>query len=227
MNRSDLAQKIDHTLLKADTTEPMIKQLCQEATELKFYSVCVHSFWIPYAKEFLRGSSVKTCSVVGFPLGANLPAVKLKEIELLLEMKVDEIDLVMNIGAFKSGLHESTFDEMKAARSLCGTTPLKVIVETALLNHGEKIRICELVMASGAAFIKTSTGFSSGGATTEDIKLFRQIAADTLQIKASGGIRDTATALAMIAAGADRLGISQSVDIIRGNRDSSIQGASY
>ncbi len=221
---NQIAQKIDHTLLKAEATSEMIQKLCAEADRYGFYSVCVNSFWIPLAKEALSDSTTKTCSVVGFPLSAQLFSVKLREIEQLLLHRVDEIDLVMNIGAFKSGQHETVFDEIKNAVNLCDTIPLKVIVETALLSRDEKIRACELVMATGAAFIKTSTGFSTGGATVEDIKLFREIAGNTLKIKASGGIRNRETALAMIGAGADRLGTSQSVDIVSGTGDSSKQG---
>lgn len=216
----NLAQRIDHTLLKADATESSIEQLCLEAIKFNFFSACINPYWVPKAKEFLKGSSVKVCSVVGFPLGSLPTQLKQSECDWLISQGIDEIDMVMNIGALKSGDTETTFDDIKSVVSTCGKTPVKVIVETALLNQEEKARACELVLASGAAFIKTSTGFASAGAQLEDIALFKAIGTDVLQIKASGGIKSREFAEQLISAGASRLGTSQSIAIVSGQLQS-------
>jgi len=213
MDRAQFASKIDHTLLKPVTTAVEISQLCAEARTHGFYSVCVNPARVVQAVTELSGSGVETCAVVGFPLGANTVRLKLLETEQALRDGARSIDIVMNVGLLKDGARQAVLSELRQAQGLVGKDgTLKVIIEAALLTPEEKRTATALVMASGAAFIKTSTGtIPDGGAKVADVQLMRAVAGDALRIKASGGIGDLPTALALLAAGADRLGTSRSV----------------
>jgi deoxyribose-phosphate aldolase len=213
---SQLAAFIDHTLLKADATAKDIEKLCAEAREYKFYSVCVNGSWVAQARHFLEGTDVKVASVVGFPLGAMSGDVKRFETETAIDDGAQEIDVVINIGRLKDGDDKFVFRELCDVVEAADEWPVKVILETCLLTREEKIRACQLVVESGARFVKTSTGFSTGGATLDDVKLLRATVGPRFGVKASGGIRVTAAALAMIEAGATRLGTSNGVAIIHG-----------
>jgi deoxyribose-phosphate aldolase len=216
LSPSQLAAYIDHTLLKADATAKDIEQLCAEARENHFYSVCVNGSWVGQARHFLEDTGVKVASVVGFPLGAMSGDVKRFETEAAIDDGAQEIDVVLNVGRLKAG------DDKFILRELCDVVeaadewPVKVILETCLLNQEEKIRACQIVVESGAKFVKTSTGFSTSGATIADVKLMRETVGPKFGVKASGGIRDTQTALAMLEAGATRLGTSASIAIVKG-----------
>lgn len=212
-----LNKYIDHTLLKADATEEDIAKLCREALEYDFYSVCVNGCHVPMAKKLLADSDVKVAAVSGFPLGAMSTAAKLFEISQALADGADEIDLVMNIGAFKDGRHEDVLNETAAAAKLCHKQGaiLKLIIETCLLTKDEIREACRLAVEAKVDFVKTSTGFSSGGADLEDIVLMHDTVCGQAQIKASGGIRSYDFAKALINEGADRLGCSASVAIIQ------------
>lgn len=213
-----LARMIDHTLLKPQSTAQEVAKLCQEAITHGFYSVCVNGAYVELAAKLLSGSEVKVCVVVGFPLGAGTGRSKAFEAREAVELGAGEVDMVINIGALKSKDYARVYDDIaRVARAIEGT-PLKVILETGMLTQEEKIMGCALSKAAGAAFVKTSTGFGPGGATVEDIKLMRELVGDQLGVKASGGIRDTQTAQAMIEAGASRLGCSSSVAIVNGER---------
>lgn len=213
-----LARMIDHTLLKPQSTAQEVAQLCQEAITHGFYSVCVNGAYVELAAKLLSGSEVKVCVVVGFPLGAGTGRSKAFEAREAVELGAGEVDMVINVGALKSKDYAIVYDDIaRVARAIEGT-PLKVILETGMLTREEKIMGCALSKAAGAAFVKTSTGFGPGGATIEDIKLMRYVVGDQLGVKASGGIRDTQTAQAMIEAGASRLGCSSSVAIVNGER---------
>lgn len=207
----------DHTLLAPDATENDIRKLCGEAARYDFYSVCVNSCYAGLAAEMLKGTDVKVASVVGFPLGAMDTDAKLFEADCACRAGASEIDMVINIGALKEGRDEYVLDDIAAvvAASNQYGAIVKVIIETCLLTDDEKKKACLLAMDAGAAFVKTSTGFSNGGATVEDVKLMRSAVGDKMKIKASGGIRDRAAAMAMIEAGADRLGASASVAIFK------------
>ena len=215
MEAKDLAKYIDHTALSAEKTEADILQLCDEALEQGFYSVCINSGFIPLAKQKLQGSAVKICTVVGFPLGANLTAVKAFETREAIAAGAQEIDMVINVGLIKSAKWEAVKQDVQAVLEACQGVPLKVILETCLLSKEEIVRACEICKQLGVAFVKTSTGFSKGGATVEDVRLMKQTVGE-IGVKASGGIRDTATALAMIEAGATRIGASAGVAIVKG-----------
>ena len=206
----------DHTLLAPDATEDDIRKLCSEAAEHDFCSVCVNSCHAALASELLKGTDVKVASVVGFPLGAMDTDAKLFEADCACRNGASEIDMVMNVGALKEGRHEYVCDDMAAVVATADQhgAIVKVIIETCLLTDEEKRKACELAMAAGAAFVKTSTGFSTGGAAADDVRLMRSAVGEKMQIKASGGIRDRAAAEAMIEAGADRIGASASVKII-------------
>ncbi|SHJ14628.1 deoxyribose-phosphate aldolase [Geosporobacter subterraneus DSM 17957] len=213
----NIAKYIDHTILKPDAQKQDIVKVCQEAIENGFYSVCVNSWYVPFVKEQLKGSNVKVTSVVGFPLGAMESSGKASEAKTAIENGADEIDMVINIGALKDQDYDFVREDI--ARVVAVLKPhniLKVIIETCLLTEDEKIKACELAKAAGAHFVKTSTGFSTGGATVEDVKLMKQVVGDALEVKASGGIRNVNTALKMIEAGATRLGTSASVAIAKG-----------
>lgn len=211
-----LAQFIDHTLLAADATRQQIAVLCSEAREYGFYSVCVNSGQVPYAAHLLAGHTVKVCAVVGFPLGAGLTESKAFEARQAIAAGAGEIDMVLNIGALREGLLETVRDDIAAVQAACGPVPLKVILETCLLDEPQKIRACEICRDLGVAFVKTSTGFSRSGATAPDIALMRSVVGPHMGVKASGGVRDYATAVAMIEAGATRLGTSSGVSIVSG-----------
>ncbi|PIR21663.1 MAG: deoxyribose-phosphate aldolase [Deltaproteobacteria bacterium CG11_big_fil_rev_8_21_14_0_20_45_16] len=212
---SELAKKIDHTLLKADTTKEQIQKLCKEAKSYGFFSVCINPYWVPAAKQELTGSSVRVCSVVGFPLGANTSELKAFETQQLLRAGVHEIDMVMNTGALKSGLDLEVLEDIERVIQAAKSCPVKVIIETAVLSEEEKVRASEICVKAGAAFVKTSTGFMGGGATVEDIKLIRLTVGSLMGIKASGGVKTYEQAMQLLEAGATRLGCSQSVAIMK------------
>ncbi|NWB89987.1 deoxyribose-phosphate aldolase [Pseudomonas agarici] len=211
-----LARFIDHTLLAADATRQQIAVLCAEARHHGFYSVCVNSGQVPYAAQLLAGQRVKVCAVVGFPLGAGLSESKAFEARQAIAAGAGEIDMVLNIGALREGLFDTVHDDIAAVQQACGPVPLKVILETCLLDDAQKTRACEICRELGVAFVKTSTGFSRGGATLEDIALMRRVVGPHMGVKASGGVRDYVTAMAMIEAGATRLGTSSGVSIVGG-----------
>lgn len=211
-----LAQYIDHTLLAADASRAQIATLCREAQEHGFYSVCVNSGQVPYAASLLTGQSVKVCAVVGFPLGAGLSDTKAFEAKQAIAAGAGEIDMVLNIGALKDGLLDVVRDDIAAVKKACGAVPLKVILETCLLDDAQKTAACEICRELDVAFVKTSTGFSRSGATLEDVALMRKVVGAGVGVKASGGVRDYATAVAMIEAGATRLGTSSGIAIVSG-----------
>jgi deoxyribose-phosphate aldolase len=213
----DLAPLIDHTLLKPDASRADIERLCREAREFGFASVCVNPCNIRLAAELLQGTKVKICSVVGFPLGANKKEIKAYETRKALLDGAREIDMVMNIGALKSGDHRLVEQDMTEVKDTCGRSVItKVILETALLTDQEKITACQIAKKVGMDFVKTSTGFGPGGATVEDVALMRSVVGESMGVKASGGIRDTQTAARMVEAGATRIGASASVKIVEG-----------
>ncbi|WP_392566227.1 deoxyribose-phosphate aldolase [Utexia brackfieldae] len=210
----DYARYIDHTLLKMDATEAEIIKICQEAIEHHFYSVCVNSGYVPLVAKTLAGSEVKTCSVIGFPLGASLTSVKVFETQAAIAAGANEIDMVINVGWLKSGDISAFIDDIRQVKMATGEVILKVILETCLLSQAQIKQVCEICQQLNVDFVKTSTGFSSGGATVEDIKLMRETVGPTMGVKASGGVRSQETAKAMIAAGATRLGTSSGVAIV-------------
>jgi deoxyribose-phosphate aldolase len=211
-----LAQYIDHTLLAADASREQIATLCREAQEHGFYSVCVNSGQVPYAASLLQGQAVKVCAVVGFPLGAGLRDTKAFEARQAIAAGAGEIDMVLNIGWLKDGLFDEVRDDIAAVKHACGAVPLKVIFETCLLDDAQKTRAAEICRELNVAFVKTSTGFSRSGATLEDVALMRKVVGQGVGVKASGGVRDYATAVAMIEAGATRLGTSSGIAIVTG-----------
>src|SRR6266516_712361 len=211
----DLARFIDHTLLQPEASLKEIEKLCAEAREYHFHAVCVNSSWVTQARHFLSGSAVKVATVVGFPLGATDSDAKRFETEAAIDNGAQEIDVVINIGRLKDGDDQYVLRELSDVVEAAAERPVKVIIETCLLAGAEKIRACRIVLDGGAQFVKTSTGFSTGGATVADVKLLREIVGETFGVKAAGGIRDTQTALAMIEAGATRLGTSSGVVIVR------------
>jgi deoxyribose-phosphate aldolase len=213
---ADLAGMIDHTLLKADATRDDIKKLCDEARKYKFASVCVNTTWVNYAREALRGSGVMVCCVVGFPLGAMSPTAKAYEAREAVRQGAQEIDMVINIGALKSRDYETVFEDICRVVKASSPAGVKVILETGALTLEEKIVACSLAKLSGAAFVKTSTGFGPGGATVEDIALMRKLVGAEMGVKASGGVRTREDAERMARAGANRLGASASVAIVTG-----------
>jgi deoxyribose-phosphate aldolase len=215
----DLAQYIDHTALKADTTKEQIVTLCDEAKEYNFYSVCVNPTWVETAAKELKDSDVDVCTVIGFPLGATTSKVKAFETTNAIENGATEIDMVINIGALKDGNDDLVEDDIRhVVEAAKGKALVKVIIETSLLTDAEKVKACDFAVAAGADFVKTSTGFSTGGATVEDIKLMRKTVGPDIGVKASGGVRDRAGALAMIEAGATRIGASSGKEIVSGGQ---------
>lgn len=214
-----LAGYIDHTLLKPDASSAEIDRLCDEALRHRFASVCVNGSWVRRCAEILAGSGVAVCAVVGFPLGASATEVKVYEARRAIEDGACEIDMVMHVGALKSGDDAFVRRDVAAVAEACHAlgVKLKVILETGLLTDAEKVRACELAKSAGADFVKTSTGFSKGGATAADVELMRRAVGPVLGIKASGGVRSQDDARAMIAAGATRIGASASVAIVRGD----------
>ncbi|MGO1478868.1 deoxyribose-phosphate aldolase [Senegalia sp. (in: firmicutes)] len=214
----NIASKIDHTILKADTTREQVKKVCDEAKEYSFASVCVNPNYVGYVSEELKGSSVKVTSVVGFPLGNTLKEVKAYETEQAIKNGADEIDMVINIAALKNENYDLVKEDIKAVVDASKDKLVKVIIEACLLSNDEKVKACEIAKESGADYVKTSTGFSTGGATIDDVKLMRKTVGAELGVKASGGIRDIETSKAMIEAGASRIGASSSVSIVKGEK---------
>ena len=204
----DIAKYIDYTLLKATATPADIEKLCKEALEYGFYSVCVNSGYVPLAAEQLKGSKVKVCTVVGFPLGAMSTQAKLYEASVALSQGAQEIDMVLNVGLFLSGNVAKVLDEIALLKQETGNRVLKVIIETCYLNDDQKRLASQVCVDAGADFVKTSTGFGTGGATLADVQLIREVVGDRAKIKASGGIRDKQTALQYISLGVDRIGAS-------------------
>lgn len=212
-----LASWIDHTLLKPEATPEQVKALCSEARDHRFATVCINPSYVPLAAGLLRGARVGVCSVVSFPLGAHLPSHKAAETRLIIEAGATEIDMVMNIGAMKGGAYELVYEDVKAVADVCHQrgVQLKVILEMCYLNQREKIIGCLLSKQAGADFVKTSTGFGPSGATVEDVALMRRVVGVDMGVKAAGGIRAFKDALAMIGAGANRLGASAGVSILQ------------
>lgn len=217
MNINNLASKIEHTNLKPEATISDIEKLCTEAKQYRFYGVCVNSQYIKIAKEQLMGSNCKIITVVGFPLGACITNIKAEEARQSIDIGADEIDMVISIGLLKSRKYDDVKNDIEKVVKAAKGNPVKVIIETALLTEEEKRKACELAKIAGATFVKTSTGFSTAGAKVEDIKLMREVVGKDMGIKAAGGIKNFNTALAMIEAGADRLGCSASVNIVSQN----------
>jgi deoxyribose-phosphate aldolase len=212
-----LASMIDHTLLKPDASREDVETLCREAGQFCFASVCVNPNWVPLCAQMLRGAGVKVCTVIGFPLGAHLPDVKAYEARRAVEQGATEVDMVINIGALKSRDYALVENDIRGVvQSVGKDTVVKVILETSLLTRDEKVMGASLAKAAGADFVKTSTGFSTGGATVEDVRLLRETVGPDLGVKASGGIRTPEDARAMVEAGASRIGASASVKIVRG-----------
>ena len=213
----NVAGLIDHTLLKADATKEQIKVLCEEAREYNFASVCVNPTWVKYASELLEGSEVKVCTVIGFPLGATTPETKAFETKDAISNGAHEVDMVINIGALKDKDDELVERDIRAVvAASTGKALSKVIIETSLLTDEEKVRACELAVKAGTDYVKTSTGFSTGGATVEDITLMRKTVGPDIGVKASGGVRNTSDAQKVIEAGATRIGASAGVSILKG-----------
>ncbi|HYL46302.1 MAG TPA: deoxyribose-phosphate aldolase [Candidatus Limnocylindrales bacterium] len=213
---ADIARLIDHTLLKPEATRDDIRKLCLEALKFGFASVCINPWNVSQAAEILRGSEVRVCTVVGFPLGANLPQVKMFEAEESIKLGAQEIDMVINVGALRSGLNDAVEADIRgvAEASHRGGAICKVILETALLNTEEKVRGCIAAKIAGADFVKTSTGFGPGGATAEDVRLMRAVVGDEIGVKAAGGVRSLEDLQKMVEAGATRIGASASVKIL-------------
>lgn len=213
----DLAAIIDHTLLKPEATKDQIVKLCEEAMEFGFASVCVNPTYVSLAAGLLKDSPVKVCTVVGFPLGASTPLVKAVEARDAIAAGAREIDMVINVGALKSGDDDLVGREIRAVvEAARGRALVKVILETALLTNDEKVKACLIAKAEGADFVKTSTGFGPGGATVEDVRLMRKVVGADMGVKAAGGIKTLETARAMVEAGASRIGASASVAIVKG-----------
>lgn len=206
----------DHTILKADATREQVIKICDEAKKYNFMSVCVNTYYAPLVAGELEGTDVKTCCVVGFPLGQMSTESKALETAYAVQVGADEIDMVINVGALKDKDYAAVLADIRAVRAVCVGKTLKVIIETCLLTDEEKVKACELSVEGGADFVKTSTGFSTGGAKAEDVALMRKTVGPDIGVKASGGIRDEATAKAMVEAGASRLGTSATVAIIGG-----------
>jgi deoxyribose-phosphate aldolase len=220
--KKNMASMIDHTLLKADTTKTQVEIVCQEAMEYGFYSVCVNPTWIETAVELLKDSDVKVCTVIGFPLGATTSETKSFETKDAIQKGALEIDMVINIGKLKDGDDDAVEQDIRSVVEATEEKALvKVIIETSLLTEEEKVRACKLAVKAGADYVKTSTGFSTGGATIEDIKLMRETVGADLGVKASGGVRNREIVEAMIKAGATRIGASSSVAIVQGETGNS------
>ena len=211
----DLNKYIDHTLLKPTATIQEIQSLCEEAIQYQFYAVCVNSSYIPLAARELKDTGIKLAAVVGFPLGAMATDIKIAEAEYCIENGADEIDVVMNLGLFKSGEFDAVVDELVNIKRAIGGKVLKVIIETCYLAEEEIINASKLVMDSGSDFVKTSTGFGSGGATFNNVELMKQTVGNSIKVKASGGIKDRETAIKYIELGASRLGTSSGIKLVQ------------
>ncbi len=214
MDKKTIAAMIDHTLLKPEATPAQIEKLCAEAAEYHFASVCVNPVYIPLAARLLKGTGVKVCCVVGFPLGAIAPEQKAAEAASCAAMGAEELDMVIHVGAAKAGDWALVQRDIEGVVKAAAGHTVKVIIETCLLTDEEKVKACEAAKAAGAHFVKTSTGFSTGGATTHDIALMRKTVGPEMGVKASGGIRDYETAMEMIEAGANRIGASAGIAIV-------------
>lgn len=214
MDKKTIASMIDHTLLKPEATPAQVEKLCAEAAEYHFASVCINPVYIPLAARLLDGTGVKVCCVVGFPLGAIAPEQKAAEAASCAAMGAEELDMVIHVGAAKAGDWALVQRDIAGVVKAAAGRTVKVIIETCLLTDEEKVKACEAAKAAGADFVKTSTGFSTGGATTHDIALMRKTVGPEMGVKASGGIRDYATAMAMIEAGANRIGASAGIEIV-------------
>lgn len=210
-----LNKYIDHTILKATASSTDVQKLCAEAIEHEFYSVCVNGCYVADAKHLLQGTDVKVAAVVGFPLGAMTTAAKVFEAKEAVENGASEIDMVINIAKLKDGEFEFVENEIRQIKEAIGDNVLKVIIETCYLTDEEKVKACELSLAAKADFVKTSTGFGTGGATYEDVKLMKSVVGDNAKVKASGGVRDKETAQKYVDLGADRLGTSSGIDIVK------------
>ncbi len=212
-----VAGLIDHTLLKPDASQKEIEQLCQEAAEFHFATVCVNPTWVPLCASLLRGTTVGVCSVVGFPLGATFPDVKQAETRHVIFDGAREVDMVINIGALKSGDLRTVERDIEAVTEPCRSCGVvsKVIIEAAFLTNEEKVTACTLAKAAGADYVKTSTGFGPGGATVADVELMRRVVGDDMGVKAAGGVKDLESLKAMVAAGASRVGASAGVRIVQ------------
>ncbi|MCR8853076.1 deoxyribose-phosphate aldolase [Lysinibacillus fusiformis] len=213
----NFARMIDHTLLKAEATKEQIEKLCAEAKQFNFASVCVNPTWVKQSSELLKGSEVLVCTVIGFPLGANTPAVKAFEVKDAIANGANEVDMVINIGALKDKNYDLVQADIAAVvEAAKGSALVKVIIESCLLTDEEKVKACELAVAAGADYVKTSTGFSTGGATAADIALMRKTVGPDLGVKASGGVRSLEDMKSMVEAGATRIGASSGVAIMNG-----------
>lgn len=214
----NLKQYIDHTVLKPEAKDVEIQQACFDAKEYGFKAVCINPVWVSYASHLLRDSDVNTCTVIGFPLGANTSSIKAEEAKQAVKDGASEVDMVINIGALKSEDYSVVHDDIQTVvKAVQGKAIVKVIIETSLLEKNEKIRACEIAKRAGADFVKTSTGFSTGGANVDDIKLMRSAVGPEMGVKASGGVRTYEDAIAMIEAGATRIGTSNGIALIEGN----------
>ncbi|ACX87730.1 deoxyribose-phosphate aldolase [Pectobacterium parmentieri] len=214
---TDYARYIDHTLLAANATEQQIITLCEEAIAHRFYAVCVNSGYVPLVAEKLKDSEVQVCSVIGFPLGAGLTSSKAFEAKAAIDAGAQEIDMVINVGWLKSGKIDAVKADIQAVREVCAAIPLKVILETCLLDDEQIVLVCEMCRQLNVAFVKTSTGFSTGGAREEHVRLMRNTVGSEMGVKASGAVRDRQTAQRMIEAGATRIGTSSGVAIVSGD----------
>lgn len=214
MNIEEILSKVDHTLLSQTATWEEIKAICDDGIKYKTASVCIPSAYVKQAAEYVKGQ-VPICTVIGFPNGYVPTAIKCEEARLAIEEGADEIDMVICVGALKDKQYDAILEEIRAIKKVCGEKVLKVIIETCLLTEEEKIKMCEIVMASGADYIKTSTGFSTGGATPDDIRTFAAHITSPVKIKAAGGIKSIADAEEFLALGADRLGTSRIVKIVK------------
>ncbi|MGA8941649.1 MAG: deoxyribose-phosphate aldolase [Thermoactinomyces sp.] len=215
MEKNKLAKMIDHTLLKPDATREKIVQLAEEARKYRFASVCVNPAWVPVAYEILKDTDVKVCTVIGFPLGATTPEIKAAETKKAIADGATEVDMVINIGALKGRQDDVVERDIRAVTDAAkGKALTKVIIETCLLTDEEKVRACEIAARAGADFVKTSTGFSVGGATAEDVALMRKTVGEKLGVKASGGVRSLEDLVKMVEAGATRIGTSSGVKIM-------------
>lgn len=221
MTTPQLAKMIDHTLLRADATRNELTKLTEEAKEYQFASVCVNPGWVSYAAEQLKGTGVDICTVIGFPLGASTSETKAFETKDAIAKGATEVDMVINIGALKDGNDDAVEQDIRAVVEAAAGTLVKVIIETCLLTDDEKVRACQAAVRAGANFVKTSTGFSTGGATPEDIALMRRTVGPDIGVKASGGVRSLEDMQKMIEAGATRIGASSGVKIMQGGQSTS------
>lgn len=216
ITKKSVAGMIDHTLLKQQASEEQIARICSEAMEYSFASVCVNPSYVKQCAEALKGSAVHVCTVIGFPLGATTTASKAFETEDAVANGADEIDMVVNVGMIKSGKWDAVKEDIKAVVKAAGGKLVKVIIETCLLTDEEKVQVCQTAKEAGADFVKTSTGFSTGGATPEDVALMRKTVGPEMGVKASGGIHTAEEAIACIRAGASRLGVSAGIAVVNG-----------